>query len=343
MRSQNDLTEKASLWRKVGSWLILQAYPYAVPLRLRNCLQDKLRSRIDVLNERARIFDAEIWGHLTSQLEREDPVDGFSALLEILEFELDVAGIRFPVRSTATGKVLCGHGVGGYVSQDRLENVLAELDTWYTSAAQREVVRRFVEVRVAAANFVRQAALDAIDLLERRTSTVVETVTRANNLIREVTMQELDAEAAAIASRLDGKKGQRAAQDASETIRNARRRVEEARSVIADALASLAPIETEVRNRMDDAEVWAAWKKVAEDANSAGLPLSDVKTALETARAWNLTPWQQHAEKRELFRRLDEQTMVAQRLSVSIGGKTERQREKSSEQQANSSASSVTA
>jgi hypothetical protein len=272
---------------------------------------------------RTNSYDAESWVYLSALLGREEAIIGFTSFIEILEFRLFVARIGFTARTTASGKVLCGKGWGGYVHLDKLGHVLGQLDAWRDDRVRRHVqtnvetaIEAFVSMIVATGDAMKAAALDVLDDLEARTHQVVDTVTRAREILRAAGAKEIEAQAAVDATRL-GDVTHAANADASKaSLDGVRRLAASARETIRDALDTLSTPQAALQRLLDDSVIAAEWQRVVAEAAQARLPVEEVRKRLEAMQPWHLTVWQEHADKRECFQRMNRQLVVARQLGT---------------------------
>jgi hypothetical protein len=322
--AQNQRLATFSFWAKIGPWLWRRIYPYVVPSHVRRALNRSLTSDLAVLRARTSSYDADSWRYLSVLLAREDPITGFDTFSEVLEFELRIAGVGFPARTTSRGAVRCGKGWGGYVHVDKLGKLLGEIDAWREDGVRRRtrsnanaVIDAFVSVIIATGDAARTEAFDAVAHLEDRTRSVADTVTKARAMLRDASAREVEAQGAFDVARLgaDGEQNPDASKlDAALAIM--RRRAASVRTTIRESIGSLSAPQAAVLRLLDDAAVSDEWRRVESEAAAAHLSFQDIRARLEALQPWHLTAWQEHPDKRELFQRMNRQLVVARRLGT---------------------------
>ncbi|MBV8368528.1 MAG: hypothetical protein JO036_06280 [Candidatus Eremiobacteraeota bacterium] len=117
-------------------WLLRRIYPYYVPSFLRDRLQRELTAVLTILRARTRNYDDETWTRLSDALQRVHPVCGFADFIAIIRFDVSIAEVSFPVRSSSSGAVRCGRGWGGFVSLEKIGLRLGEIDHYLEQRRQ---------------------------------------------------------------------------------------------------------------------------------------------------------------------------------------------------------------
>ena len=322
-------------WDSIGTWWLRRFYPWYVPPALRSALQRELSKANAILHERTSGYDAAAWSHLTVALLRTAPITGFADFIETILYELEIAGVVFPARSTAASVVRCGGGWGGYIRLDGLGRVLGPLDVWLVERAQRTAEEQaeaaldaFVFDELQCADEAASEANKAVAELELRTDEAANAVTKARSISREVSARRDVVEsnldelhAAESENEPDAKGAKRAARirRLERELLDLRARQDAAEEASAGAFTALSVARAHVNYQLGDQIVTAARARVRDEAAYAGLDVDEVMRRLGKLHYWHLSTAREHAEKGTLVARAERQMALIAELKTAGG------------------------